>query len=413
MFKILKKDEGTRARWGILETPHGTVETPSYVVVGTHAQVRELNSRDLDATKTQIVIANTYHLWKTLGDEGLAQYPGLHQVMNWNRPIMTDSGGFQVFSLGFAREFGVGKISNKSNRTNKIDNEKNLVEITEDGVYFKVGEKEEYLNAPSYAKASEGGQLYFLSPEKSIQIQQQLGADIIFAFDEPTSPKHDYKYTKESLARTHHWAELSQKAQTSQQLMYGIVQGGGFEDLRRASAEFINSLDFDGLAVGGSYGSSFGGPDYKTFQELDWVVPLLDEQKPRHLLGIGLVEDLFLGVEKGMDTFDCVVPTREGRHGSVYTSRGRIDIKRGIYRDDDSVISPDCDCEVCAVKKITKSQLGEMFRAKNPEAGYLASFHNVYFFNDLMAKIRDSIKEWQFQELKRQYLSGKSGIDSK
>ncbi len=395
MFEVIKQDTGSRARTGILKTPHGQVETPSYVIVGTHAQVRELNATDLEKTKTQIVIANTYHLWQALGEAGLEKYAGLHKNMNWPKPIMTDSGGFQVFSLGFARELGGGKVSDGvSDMANSP--EKNLVRITDEGVYFNVNDKEEYLDA-----------------EKSMQIQKHLGADIIFAFDEPTSPHHDHKYTAAALQRTHAWAERSLKARATHQLIYGIVQGGGFQDLRQESAKFIGSLDFDGLAIGGAYGSSFGGstlltingPDHKTFQELDWTIPFLPQEKPRHMLGIGLVEDLFMGVEKGMDTFDCVIPTREGRHGSVYTVAGRIDIKRGIYREDKTVIDEACGCEVCAIKKISKQELGEMFRAKNQEAGYLASFHNVYFFNNLMAQIRHSIKEGRFGEFKNQYLS--------
>lgn len=388
MFKILKKDSKTRARLGILETHHGLVETPAYVVVGTHAKVRELDSEELEKTKTQMVIASTYHLWRTLGEEELKKYPGLHRTMNWKKPLMTDSGGFQVFSLGFARELGMGKVMAKLDKSNKSDKEKNLVEITEAGVNFLVNGKPCYLDA-----------------EKSIQIQKQLDADIIFAFDEPTSPLHDHQYTKEAMERTHHWAERSLKSKTSSQLMYGIVQGGAFEDLRRESAKFIGSLDFDGIAVGGSFGTSFGsGSEGHSFRELDWVARFLPEEKSRHLLGIGLVNDLFIGVEKGMDTFDCVVPTREGRHGSVYTSCGRLDIKRGIYRDDKSVLDENCACEVCAVKKISKQELGEMFRAKNLEAGHLASFHNVFFFNDLMEKIREAIKNDNFEKLKAKYI---------
>ncbi|MEK7209308.1 MAG: tRNA guanosine(34) transglycosylase Tgt [Patescibacteria group bacterium] len=422
MFKILKKDPNSRARLGVLETPHGEVETPSYVNVGTHAKVRELSSADLAKTKTQIIIANTYHLWQKLGDEGLKKYHGLHAEMNWSKPLVTDSGGFQVFSLGFARELGVGKVSNTRCLTNHT--RENLVRITDDGVYFKVGGKEEFLDASSFAKvfdpdvsdrrASEDGRSYFLSPEKSIWIQQQLGADIILAFDEPTSPLHDYEYTRESLRRTHRWAVRSIQAKTTNQKIYGIVQGGQFEDLRKESAKYIGSLGFDGIAIGGSFGSSFGAATAgRLFRELDWVVPYLPENKPRHMLGIGLVEDLFMGVEKGIDTFDCVVPTREGRHGNVYVSRGErgtnrgkgeIDIHRGIYENDPSPIDPECACEVCAVKKISRGRLHALFKAKDREAGYLASFHNVYFFNDLMEKIRGAIKEGKFGEFKSQYV---------
>ncbi|MFY9493118.1 MAG: tRNA guanosine(34) transglycosylase Tgt [Minisyncoccia bacterium] len=390
MFKILKKDSNSKARLGVLETPHGAVETPTYVVVGTHAKVRELSPQDLINSKTQIVIANTYHLWQALGDEGLKKYQGLHQAMNWNRPLMTDSGGFQVFSLGFARELGVGKIGDRSNKTHRTDKEKNLVKITDDGVYFQVDGGEQFLDAA-----------------KSIWIQEQLGADIILAFDEPTSPLHDYKYNQEALTRTHRWAAESLKAKTSQQFLYGIVQGGLFEDLRQESAKFTSSLDFDGFAVGGSFGASFGG-EGRSFAELDWVVPHLPENKPRHLLGIGLVEDLFAGVSKGIDTFDCVVPTREGRHGNLYTSQGEINIQRGLYRSDQTILDPDCRCEVCAVKKTSRGQLRQLFKDKNREAGYLASFHNVYFFNNLMAQIRQAIAAGRFGKLMAERLAVRS-----
>ncbi len=398
MFKILKTDKDTRARLGVLETPHGSVATPSYVVVGTHAKVRELDSADLEKTKTQIIIANTYHLWRTLGDDGFKKYSGLHQAMDWPHPLMTDSGGFQVFSLGFARETGVGKVdrtyrSDKSNNSRPdVRRSESSVEITDDGVYFY--DKEEKC---------------FLDPEKSVWIQECLGADIIFAFDEPTSPLHDYKYTKESLKRTHHWAIESIKAKKSDQILYGIVQGGAFEDLRRESAKFIGAQDFGGFAIGGSFGTSFGGSTAltvngsKKFSELEWSIPFLPENKPRHLLGIGLIEDLFIGVAHGIDTFDCVVPTREARHGIVYTSVGRLDIKRGAFKNDQSVIDPECECEICAVKKTTKAELRELFKSKNFKAGHLATFHNVYFFNNLMAQIRQSIADGQFLELMEKY----------
>ena len=385
MFKVLKKDKNTSARLGVLETPHGSVETPGYVVVGTHAKVRELDSKELEKTKTQIIIANTYHLWRTLGDEGLKKYSGLHSEMKWNRPLMTDSGGFQVFSLGFARETGTGKITSYEVRPRKGEDNGNLVRITEEGVYFFDKDEECFLDAP-----------------KSIWIQEKLDADIIFAFDEPTSPLHDHKYTKESLSRTHRWAVKSIESKKSDQILYGIVQGGAFEDLRKESAKFIGSLDFGGFAVGGSFGTSFGGIS-KKFRELDWSVPFLPENKPRHLLGIGLIEDLFAGVSAGIDTFDCVVPTREARHGVVYTSAGRLDIKRGAFREDNNVLDPECACEVCSVKKITRARLRALFKNKDFEAGHLATFHNVFFFNNLMERMRQAIAEDKFKELWSQY----------
>ena len=386
MFKILKKDGNTRARLGILETKHGVIETPSYVVVGTHAKVRTLTPADLVSAKTQLIIANTYHLWRSLGEEGLKTFPGLHRVMDWPRPLMTDSGGFQVFSLGIAREQGIGKMAENDYDIN-LQPKKNLVRVTDEGVFFKENGKDCYLDA-----------------EISIRIQQQLGADIILAFDEPTSPLHNHHYTRESLERTHKWAIRSLKARTSNQALYGIVQGGVFEDLRHASAEFIGKMDFEGFAIGGAFGASYGSKKEHTFQELEWTCPLLPEEKPRHLLGIGLIEDLFRGVETGIDTFDCVVPTREARHGCLWTRSERIDLKKGKWRDDSGVLDPECGCEVCAEMKMSKGALRALFKEKNQEAGRLASIHNVYFFNDLMEKIRRAIARDQLSDLKKKYV---------
>ena len=398
-FTIIARDEKSRARAGILHTPHGDVETPAYVVVGTHAKVRTLESADIAASETQLIIANTYHLWQTLGEKGLARYAGLHKAMRWNGALMTDSGGFQVFSMGAAREHGARKVAKKivpspitkhshilknvrmSRPINSV--EKSLVRITEDGVMFTTAGKRHWLDA-----------------EKSIRIQEQLGADIIFAFDEPSSPHHDHAYTQAAVARTHRWAERSYAARTSHQMMYGIVQGGPYEDLRRESAAFIGAMPFDGIAIGGSYSNSFGDSRQQTLREVAWAVPHLPEDKPRHLLGIGLVEDLFSCVAAGMDTFDCVVPTREARHGSLWTSRGRIDIKKSVYADDKSVLDEECTCIVCADMKIEKAVLRALFKSKNPEAGRLATLHNVSFFNLLMERIRISILNGRFSEEK-------------
>ncbi len=387
MFTITARDEKTLARTGILQTPHGTVETPSYVAVGTHARVRTLDTADLLAAKTQLIIANTYHLWRAFGDEGLKTYQGLHQGMQWWRPLMTDSGGFQVFSLGIAREQGVGKVAGAVLSELSKTPEKNLVRITEDGVYFFDSGHECYLNA-----------------ETSIHIQQQLGADIILAFDEPTSPLHDFAYTRRAMERTHRWEARSLAARSSTQLLYGIVQGGPFENLRRESARVIGSMSFDGFAVGGAFGNSFGSARAHMREELSWVSPFLPEGKPRHLLGIGLVEDLFDGVAAGMDTFDCVVPTREARHGGIWTRIGRLDIKRGRYADDTSILDPECGCSVCTRENTTKAELYALFHEKNEEAGRRASLHNLFFFNNLMEEIRRAIREKKLEALKAHYL---------
>jgi queuine tRNA-ribosyltransferase/7-cyano-7-deazaguanine tRNA-ribosyltransferase len=386
-FKILKKDRRTGARVGFLKTPHGIVETPSYVIVGTHAEVRCLTPEDIPKTKTQLIIANTYHLWRTLGRK-LDSFPGLHKFMDWDGPLMTDSGGFQVFSLGFAREHGVGKVASifPGESASVIRRDKNLVTITEDGAYFE-----------------DSGEKLFLNPEISVGIQEKLGADIILAFDECTSPLHDYAYTKEAMERTHAWAERSLAAKKNRgQWIYGIVQGGEFEDLRKASAKFIGDLPFDGFAIGGSLGRSRSG----MFDVIKWSVPFLPEAKPRHLLGIGKIEDLFEAVEMGMDTFDCVVPTREARHGSLWTKFGRFDVKQNVWRGSSMKIQSGCRCPVCGEMGLARGELFELFKTKHPDAARLATIHNVFFFNNLMAEIRSSIKDGKFDDFRMGFLNG-------
>lgn len=387
MFKLLAKDGN--ARLGRLETPHGAVLTPGYVMVATDGKVRCLEADDLKETGTQIIIANTYHLWRTLGEEGLAVFPGLREEFGWRGPTMTDSGGFQVFSLGFGREFGVGKVGSKVTHNEAPTAPRvgeNLVRVTDSGVYFK-----------------EGGEEIYLDAELSMRIQEQLGADIVLAFDEPNSPMHDRNYTEIAMARTHAWAKRSLEAKTSAQMIYGIVQGGLFEDLRAASAKFIGALPFDGFAIGGAFGSSFGDTKENTFRALTWTNPLLPEEKPRHLLGIGRIEDVLHAVELGVDTFDCVIPTREARHGSVWTRFGRFEIAKGKYRNDARPIDEECGCPACA-GGISRSDICEFFRTKNEEAGRLATLHNVYFFNRFMEEIRQAIEERRFGDFKKSAL---------
>ena len=444
-FEIIKTDPTTNARLGVLKTRHGVVETPAYTIVGTHGRVRCLEGADeIVASKTQMIICNTYHLWRNLGDEGINGFVGLHEYIGWQGPIMTDSGGFQVFSLGFLREFGMrrGRMSDIGLQTSDIRDPKseirNMVRITPSGVYFhgSAEEDEEYLDA-----------------ELSIRIQEQLGADIIVAFDEPTSPKHDHIYTKQAMERTHEWAKRSLDAKADEkQMLYGVVQGGNFEDLRTESARFIGSLPFDGFAIGGTYSEGYGGTREDTKRMLEWSIPHLPVNRPRHLFGVGRIEDLFLGVEQGIDTFDCVIPTREARHGRLWTASGHIDITKGAFKADNGPLDPTCTCPVCTdgfdppwleategysklttggfhppsletpvfvktsagkpeghniatSKKTTRRQLHDYFKAGNPKAGELATLHNVYFFNDLMAQIRASISEGNFKEFKERYLS--------
>jgi queuine tRNA-ribosyltransferase/7-cyano-7-deazaguanine tRNA-ribosyltransferase len=428
-FQILAKDKNSRARVGIIETSHGIVETPAYVIVGTNAAVRTLKAEDLPVTKTQIIIANTYHLWRELGDK-IDSFEGLHQRTGFNGVIMTDSGGFQVFSLGFAREHGTGKIAgvlpqNADKRTpfgsavrsflrrvpavllpryfssskditdplrlRRSPQDKmltgaaggqNLVRISDDGVKF-----------------DDGGRELFLNPEISISIQEKLGADIIFAFDECTSPLNDYEYNKIALVRTHAWAKRCLAAQRrNDQALYGIVQGGHWRDLREESARFIGSLPFLGFGIGGSFGQG------EMRDVLQWTLPLLPEEKPRHLLGVGRIEDILNAVELGVDTLDCVIPTREARHGSIWTAEGRYDVKKGKYAGDKKPLAKNCACPVCSAGR-TRGEIKALFQAGDHDAGRLATMHNVWFFNDLMRQIRESIKEGRFQKFKKQILA--------
>ena len=392
MFKLVKKDKNSRARTGVIETAHGIIETPAYAMVGTHGSIKCLPPEKLPETKTQLVIANTFHLWQDFektGKTSLAELPPVHRLFGQKMPVMTDSGGFQVFSLGFAREHGIGKIAGFFPEKNGLDKyskpERNLVTIRPEGVYFKI----------SSDRPEE-----FLGPESSIRIQEALGADIIFSFDECTSPLHDYKYTKEAMERTHSWAKTCLEAKTRKdQLLYGIVQGGEFEDLRTASAKFIGSLPFDGFVIGGSLGKSRSS----AFDVLKWSIPLLTESHPRHFLGIGNPADIFEGVELGIDTFDCVVPTREARHGAVWTKEGRIDVRKGMYQSDMRKLDENCGCPVC--QTLPRAELNRQFRAGDQMAGQNATVHNIFFFNNLMSQIREAIKEGRFQQLKSEFLS--------
>lgn len=395
-FELLYKNKNSNARVGVLKTPHGALETPSYVVVGTNAAVRCLKLEDIPFTKTQIVIANTYHLWREANFE-INKLEDLYKKTKWQMPTMTDSGGFQVFSLGFGREHKIGKvapsykipahsISNICEKLSEENKNKSLVRIMDDGVYFL-----------------ENGKEIFLDAKTSIKIQEKLGADIILAFDECTSPLHDYEYTKQAMERTHRWAAKSLEAKKRKdQQLFGIVQGGLFEDLRKESAKFIGKLPFDGFAIGGSFGTDVknGGSD---FREIEWVTPYLPEGKPRHLLGVGKIKDLFEAVALGMDTFDCVIPTREARHGAIWTARGRYDIKKGIYKDDKKKLESNCECPVCGIWKIRRKDLRELFKLKDLNAARFATIHNIYFFNNLMEQIRKAILENKFIQLKESF----------
>jgi len=307
-FTIVKKSQKSWARAGILKTAHGEIETPAFVPVATQAALKGMISSQARELGTQILIVNTYHLWLRQADEVIKKFGGLHKFMNWSGPLMTDSGGFQVFSLGWAYGKPVGKI-NKNIQNHKIlphtvcgsipDQNQGLVIIDTEGVTFR-----------SHLDGSQKR----LTPALSIQIQERLGADIIFVFDECTSPLASHEYTTTSLEKTHRWAKICLETKNDNgQLLFGIVQGGRFKDLRQKSAKFIGSLPFDGFGIGGG----FGKEDITT--ALEWVIPMLPESKPRHFLGIGEIEDIKQSVKRGIDLFDCVIPTRLARHGVLIT----------------------------------------------------------------------------------------------
>lgn len=417
-FKILKKskEKNCRARLGLISTSHGTISTPSFMPVATKASVKALSSESIKEIGSELIICNTYHLMLRPGEALIKKLGGLHKFMNWNRVISTDSGGFQAFSLGHGTELTAKKIAifpdeeSKKRTLEKLKGSsfKNIAKITDDGVEFTS------IYEPRKIK---------LTPERSIQIQHDLGADIILAFDECTSPLSDYEYTKNSLARTHSWEKRSldehkrlcrlrtgiknSKNKKNIPALFGIVQGSYYKDLRQESAKYISSLDFDGLAIGGSLGKS----KKEMHKVLDWTMNILPENKPVHLLGIGVVEDIFEAVDRGIDLFDCVSPTRIARTGLIYIRRDsggnkknkfRYKVTTGKSKLDTRPLDENCKCRVC--KNYSRAYINHLFKSKELLAYELCSYHNVYFINDLMKTIRKSIKKGDYKKLKRYWL---------
>ncbi|MDQ3014703.1 MAG: tRNA-guanine transglycosylase [bacterium] len=425
-FKIEKKLEGTMGRAGVITTAHGEIKTPAFVTVATKATAKALTPELVKDAGAQVVLANTYHLYLQPGDEIVKNAGGLGKFMNWHGPTMTDSGGFQVFSLGAAYGQGIGKVNKKNkemllpeagNDSDEGENKPRLVQIDNDGVMFR-----SHLN----------GDAHYFTPEKSIEIQHNLGADIIFAFDECTSPAESQHYQGQALDRTHRWAKRSLDHHkkliennhpsfskegvgdgtvltpplnprpgkggeaTVEPALFGIVQGGRHENLRKESAQFIGSMDFDGFGIGGS----FEKEDMST--AVQWVNEILPEEKPRHLLGIGEPLDLFDAVEKGCDLFDCVIPTRLGRNGTIFTRKGKIHIENAQYTTDYAPIDESCECYAC--KNYTKAYIAHLFRAKEMLAGTLASAHNLHFIVSLVDGMRQAILEGNFEEYKVVFL---------
>ena len=406
-FGITARDPNTRARAGVIHTAHGDIETPAFMAVATQASVKALTPDDLESVNLQLLIANTYHLALRPGAEQVAELGGLHAFMNWQHPLMTDSGGFQVFSLGAAIRDGVGKIADifpeEDADKNQLPNHPitqspnpkgtPLCKIDDDGVTFR-----SHLD----------GAIMRLDPERSLQIQHQLGADLVVAFDECTSPLDTYEYTREALARTHRWAErcLAQHAKTRReyQSLFGIVQGGAYRDLREESARLIGNLPFEGLAIGGSLGKS--KKDMHAI--LDWTIPLLPDAKPRHLLGIGELRDIVEGVARGIDLFDCASPTRWARNGALLVSRDiaenaeqRINISNARWAMNRAPIDPVCDCYTC--QHFTRAYLHHLHRASELIYYRLASIHNLRFTMRFMRDLRAAIRAGTFAEFRAQY----------
>lgn len=374
-FKILKKSKKSRARIGFLETRHGVVQTPCLVPVATQAVIKTLTSEEAEATQSQILIANTFHLHLKPGEDVIKKAGGIHKFMNWKKPLMTDSGGFQVFSLGFGKDFQIGKILKSPDYEDRIIEEgqqPKSIKITDEGVYF---------NSPI-----DGAKL-FLGPKESIKIQEKIGADIIFAFDECTMPLASYKYTKNSLLKTHKWAKECLKFKKAKQALFGIVQGGRYEDLRKESAKFISSLPFDGFGIGGEFGS-----DKKQMAKmLKVVIDELQEKKPRHLLGVGHLADIKTIIKSGVDLFDCTVPTHYARRGIAFTSQGRLNLKQRIFIKKREPLDQKCVCNVCLNYK--KDYICHLLRAKEITALKLITFHNLFYFNNLIEEIKTKIKK--------------------
>ena len=379
-FEIQAKSKKNRARVGILKTPHGEVETPCLVGVATQASIKTLTSEEVKEAGSQLLIANTYHLHMKPGEDIVKAGGGLHTFMNWSGSLMTDSGGFQVFSLGFGRDHGVGKIlKEKSDESVREGQQPKLVKITPDGVEF--------------TSFVDGSRL-FLGPKESIEIQQKLGADIIFAFDEATSPIADEAYTRKSLETTHRWEKQCLEYKTSDQALFGIIQGGKFPALRKQSAEFIASLPFDGFGIGGEYGDDKS----KMTELLKVVIDELPEEKPRHLLGIGHPEDIPEIIKAGIDTFDCIVPTHYARRGVAFISPAgtRLDLNRKEFLNDQNVLDPECECAVCSggpwsPKGTLRAYIAHLIRAHEITGLKLITFHNLFWFNHYIASLREQI----------------------
>jgi queuine tRNA-ribosyltransferase len=385
-FQIIKKDKKSKARAGVIKTANGDIETPQFVPVGTQGTVKAVSPRDLKEMGVQIVLANTYHLHLRPGEDLIKKFGGLSKFMSWNGPTMTDSGGFQVFSLGIGLEHGVGKLL----RDEEGEKRPRLNKITKEGVTFQ---------------SHIDGSKQFLSPEISIEIQEKLEADLIVAFDDLESPKYSHEETQKSLELTEDWLLRSKKAhKNSSQLLYGVTHGGIYKDLREKSAKFVDKY-FDAIALGGAHKNK-----ENMYEIIDWTTDIISQEKPTHMLGIGEVDDIFEIIQRGIDTFDCVIPTRLGRTGFFFISpplgnsknRFRTDIDKPIYRQDPKPLDENCNCFAC--RNFTRGYISHLFRSRELLAYNLLSIHNLYFLINLTKQIRESILKDNFQSFKKKWL---------
>lgn len=360
-YRLIKKEKHTGARLGEIITPHGTFPTPMFMPVGTLATVKTMSPEELKEMGAGIILSNTYHLWLRPGEDLVAEAGGLHKFMNWDQPILTDSGGFQVFSLADMRN------------------------IVEEGVHFK-----NHLN----------GSKMFLSPEKAIDIQNKLGSDIMMSFDECPPFDESYDYVKKSVERTSRWAERGLKAHANPdtQGLFGIIQGAGFEDLRRQSAKDLVSMDFPGYSIGGL---SVGEPKAEMNRVLEFTTPLIPENKPRYLMGVGAADSLIDGVIRGVDMFDCVLPTRIARNGTTMTSQGRLVVKNAKFARDFRPLDENCDCYTC--RNYSRAYIRHLIHCDETFGIRLTSYHNLYFLINLMKQVRQAIMDDNLLEFREAF----------
>lgn len=389
-FEIDTRLSGAHARSGVIHTPHGDIKTPAFIPVGTQATLKSLTPEQLSAVGAQAVLANAYHLYLRPSSRIVDKAGGLHKFMNWDKPTFTDSGGFQVMSLGV----GFKKVIDMTGDTieKPLSKKDKLAWIDNDGVTFK-----SHLDGSNHR----------FTPERSMEIQHELGADIIFAFDELTTLHHSRQYQEESLdQRTHPWAERSlkrhqeltvERAVKPYQALFGVVQGANYEDLRRKSSKFLAGFDFDGFGLGGAYTKEDIG------KIVGWMAEELPEDKPRHMLGISEPNDIFDCIENGADTFDCVSPARVGRNGALYTLDGRVNISNARFREDFTPLEPACDCYTCT--NYTRAYLNHLFKAGEMLGGTLATIHNERFIVKLVDDIRESIENGDFYEFRDKWLA--------